>query len=123
MEKIVTIGDKEIKMRSSGATPIKYQTMFHRDLFVDMKPLFAGMKVNADGTSSIPMEAIEVFTRLAYDFACQGDPEMNTSFEDWLEQFEMMDMMTSFTDILDLWNIENLTHATAKKKNGRSTGR
>ena len=102
MEKTVTIGDKEIKMRSSGATPIKYKMIFNKDLFVDMKPLFAGMKVNADGTSSIPMEAIDVFTRLAYVFACQGDPELNTPFEDWLEQFEMMDMVTAVTDILDL---------------------
>ena len=43
--------------------------------------------------------------------------------EEWLDQFEMMDMMTAFTDILDLWNLENLTHATAKKKRGRSTGK
>lgn len=123
MEKTVTIGDKEIKMRSSGATPIKYKMIFNKDLFVDMKPLFAGMKVNADGTSSIPMEAIDVFTRLAYVFACQGDPELKDSFEDWLEQFEMMDMMTSFSDILDLWNTENMTHAVPKKKRGRSTGK
>ena len=119
MEKIISIGDKEIKMRSSGATPIKYKMLFNKDLFVDMKPLFVGMKKNADGTATIPIEAIDVFTRLAYVFACQGDPELDTSFEDWLEQFEMMDIMTSFTDLLDLWNTENLTHATAKKKNGR----
>lgn len=119
MTKTVIIGDKEIQMRSSGASPIKYKTIFNRDLYVDLQPILKGMKKRSDGTAYMPMEAIEVFTRMGYVFATQADPELlKTPFEDWLDQFELMELTTGFEQIVELWNMENTTTANLKKKDG-----
>lgn len=120
MQKIVTIGGKEIPMRSSGASPVKYKIIFNRDLYVDLQPILKGMKKKADGSAYMPMEAIDVFTRMGYVFATQADPELlKTSFEDWLDQFELMDLTAGFEQIVELWNMENTTTANLKKKNGK----
>ncbi|MDR3241809.1 MAG: hypothetical protein LBT37_06520 [Lactobacillaceae bacterium] len=43
MEKIITIGDREVKLVSSAATPIFYKAAFHRDFFADLSGVIETM--------------------------------------------------------------------------------
>lgn len=107
MERIIKIGDKEIYMKSTAATPMHYRNQFKgRDLLKEM----AGF--NGDDLSSIDTS---VFDRLAYIMS--GAFKDGISLEDWLEQFEMMEFIEAYEDIVELWMGSNDNQNISNSKN------
>lgn len=52
LEKTITIGDKQVKFRSSATIPRLYRAKFKRDIFKDLSRLESSYKGNSDDGSS-----------------------------------------------------------------------
>ena len=114
-ERIVKIDGKEVALRCSGATYIRYRNEFKKDLFVELQK-FASM---ADG--GLNDGAMETLLRATYVMAKQADKTITMGFEDWLDQFDLMGVMTGLEDALELITGSQLTLDEAKKNNNQPT--
>lgn len=119
MEKIVKIGDKEVKFRSSAALPHMYRRKFRRDIFVDMDALRKSIRKSKDGEDQLDIDSLEMFENLAWCFARHADPEVPDDVEEWLEQFETFDIYNILPDLFTMWTNENAGTSKLKKKNGK----
>ena len=61
LEKTITIGDKQVKFRSSATIPRLYRAKFKRDIFKDLSRLESSYKGNSDDGSSFEIEDLEIF--------------------------------------------------------------
>ena len=116
LEKTVTIGDKEVRFRSSATIPRLYRIKFKRDIFKDLSKLEASYskKRNEDGYFAI--EDLEIFENVAYIMAYHADHSIPDNIDDWLDQFEMFSIYEILPEILELWG-SNLVTDVASKKN------
>lgn len=115
MEKTITIGNKDVKVRSSGAIPHIYRRMFGQDLFLGMDALAKRLN-GKTGNVEMTSEDIELLERLAYCFAKHADPAVPDDLEEWLAGFEIMDVYQVFPEVMLLWSEENVSTSKLKKK-------
>ena len=73
LEKAITIGDKQVKFRSSATIPRLYRAKFKRDIFKDLSRLESSYKGNSDDGSSFEIEDLEIFENVAYIMAYHAD--------------------------------------------------
>ena len=73
LEKTITIGDKQVKFRSSATIPRLYRAKFKRDIFKDLSRLESSYKGNSDDGSSFEIEDLEIFENVAYIMAYHAD--------------------------------------------------
>lgn len=124
MIKTVTIGGKEVKFKSSAAILYLYRQQYGRDLIIDMAKLEANLHKNADGSSNLPIENLQIFEEMAYIFAKHADPEeVPDDIVEWLDQFEAFDIFEVFPVLIDMWAENTKTTSKLKKKNGTSTAK
>ena len=116
-ERIVNIDGKEVALRCSGATYIKYRNEFKSDLFTELQKFSEG-----DG-ETLPEGAMETLLKATYVMAKQADPTIKENFEDWLDQFDLMGSVTGIKDVLELITGNNLTLDEAKKNNDQQNGK
>lgn len=116
MIKTITIGDKEITLKSSAAIPHMYRRKFNRDIFLDMDKLQKMLAKKPGGAIEVGVEALEMFEALAWCFAKHADPAVPDNEEEWLEQFELMDIYNIFPELIDMWIGERTTTSKLKKK-------
>jgi hypothetical protein len=130
MQKTIKVGDKEVKLLSSGATPIFYSNFFGRDFFKDLSEVikFADTAQKANSADSDDVSnlqaAIEIFgsgTMLRfYDFlwiyAYNADRNIPT-LDEWLEQFEVFPIVDIMGDIIEMM----MSSISTKKGSGTST--
>ena len=116
LEKTITVGDKQVKFRSSATIPRLYRIKFKRDIFKDLSKLEASYskKKNEDGPFAI--ENLEIFENVAYIMAYHADHTIPDNIDDWLDQFEMFSIYEVLPEILELWG-SNLVTDVASKKN------
>ena len=116
LEKTITVGDKQVKFRSSATIPRLYRIKFKRDIFKDLSKLEASYskKKNEDGAFAI--EDLEIFENVAYIMAYHADHSIPDNIDDWLDQFEMFSIYEVLPEILELWG-SNLVTDVASKKN------
>lgn len=116
LEKTITVGDKQVKFRSSATIPRLYRIKFKRDIFKDLSRLeFSySKKKNEDGSFAI--EDLEIFENVAYIMAYHADHSIPDNIDDWLDQFEMFSIYEILPEILELWG-SNLVTDVASKKN------
>ena len=122
MENKVKIGEKEVRFKTSAAVTYLYRRKFGRDLIVDMAEIESKLQKNEDGTSSLPIDSLEMFEELAYMFAKHADPDgVPDDIAEWLEQFDTFDIYLVFPEIISLWMEENKSFSKLKKKGAKST--
>ncbi|MGA3675633.1 hypothetical protein [Lysinibacillus agricola] len=111
-EKIVKIGDKDVKFKVTGQTPLMYMAMFTGSDF--LKDFMTIEKAQAKG------EALEslTFYKIAYCLAKKGDSEI-PNIDEWLESFE--DGFPVFEVFSELMPLIQLNFTTTKKKTTRKT--
>ena len=116
LEKTITVGDKQVKFRSSATIPRLYRIKFKRDIFKDLSRLEStyAKKKNEDGSFAI--EDLEIFENVAYIMAYHADHSIPDNIDDWLDQFEMFSIYEILPEILELWG-SNLVTDVASKKN------
>ena len=88
LEKTVTIGDKQVRFRSSASVPRLYRIKFKRDIFKDLARLEKSFRENGgeDG-SMMEIDDLEIFENVAYIMAFHADPTIPSTIDEWLEQF------------------------------------
>lgn len=116
MEKLVTIGGREYKMRCSALLPRQYRFKFGSDLIADMSKLAAATKKAAKGQQ---MESVDltIFENVAWLMLKAGGEEVGESPEEWLDTLEgLFPVYEALPAIIELWAASNATTSTPKKK-------
>lgn len=121
LEKTITIGDKQVKFRSSATIPRLYRAKFKRDIFKDLSRLESSYKGNSDDGSSFEIEDLEIFENVAYIMAYHADHSIPATIEEWLDEFEMFSIYEVLPEILELWGMNLQTEIESKKKLHRSS--
>lgn len=127
MEKTVTIGEKEVKLRATAAVPRLYRIKFGRDLIKDtfgiQKALETaqeenpGGDANQIGMATLQQMDLSVMENIAYIMAKHADPQrVPTDPEEWLAQFEGMELYAAMKEILRFW-ADSMKGSVKAKKN------
>lgn len=112
MEKVIQIDGKEIKFKSSGATPMLYRKKFGKDLLLGMQKLNDSfVSQNYDNGS------LEVFENICYIMAKQADSTITENVDEWYDGFDMFSIYEVMPQIIDLWNSSSKVNIESKKNN------
>lgn len=118
MEKIISIGGKEVGFKATASTTKRYREKFNRDLFKDISALVPKMNDNSLGA-----EELEMFMNVAYIMAWQYDHTIPNDPDDWLDEFEMFDIYIILPEIIELWGLNTEQLEKPKKKVEAQSGR
>ena len=117
---IIKIGEKEVPVRATAATPIRYRQVFHKNLL----PYFYGTNGAKDE------EYAEMVGELTYIMArsAEGADMTKLSEEDylqWLEAFDPLDIASaeSATSVLNFYSGGAFTHEDVKKSPAQQSGK
>lgn len=123
IRKTIKIDGKDVVFQSSATIPRLYRLKFHRDIFRDLSKLEKSYKEQDDGTNNMEIEDLEIFENVAYIMAYHADPNIPSTIEEWLDQFEMFSIYEVLPEILELWGSNLFTEVTAKKNGVKPKGR
>ena len=95
MEQTLTIDGKQVRFKSTAATPRRYKVQFGRDFFRDMLKLFPLTKVDLEksqddeDTLQILIEALDfdMFYDILWSMAKTANKEIPEPME-WLDEFD-----------------------------------
>lgn len=108
IEKIIKIGDKEVKMRASAASPRIYRNVFGgSDMFAEVEKF----KIARETGGNYSFEVVE---NMAYLFAYQADENI-PDIETWLDGFGITELYEAMPQILELWEQNTETKSKEKK--------
>ena len=114
-EKTLSIGGREVKMKSSAAIPRLYRIKFKRDVFKDLSKLQTSYDNKEKTGGELQIEDLEIFENLAYIMAYHADPSIPETIEDWLDQFQMFSIYEVLPEILKMWGDNFVTDSESKK--------
>ncbi len=123
IRKTIRIDGKDVVFQSSATIPRIYRLKFHRDIFRDLSKLEKSYKEQDDGSKNMEIEDLEIFENVAYIMAYHADPNIPSTIEEWLDQFEMFSIYEVLPEILELWGSNLFTEVTAKKNGVKPKGR
>ena len=109
MERVIKIGNKELKLRSSLLTIIIYKNTFGTDLFNDIQKLDVTQTKDGNMTN-----AILVLFQIIYSL---HKPYINEGFEDFLNQFDF----NVISDVSTLEDISNVIGELLANGNGNTS--
>lgn len=119
MEKVIKVGDKDIRFRATGATMRIYRQRFQRDILQDMQHL----QKQRDSGKEFSAEALMCFENIAYVMAKQADPGIPDDPDEWLDSFDVFSIYQVLPQIFELWGINNISISSSKKKAKKPTAR
>ncbi|GGJ62029.1 hypothetical protein [Virgibacillus salexigens] len=123
MEKTIVIDGKEVRFKTTAATPLRYKAQFQSDFFADLLKLAPLKKLfpkNLD-VENMDVEKIQeamryldfdLFYNILWSMAKTADKSIPEPLE-WLDQFEVFPLKEIFPQVQDLIN-SNLQ--SSKKK-------
>ena len=114
-ERTLSIGGKEVKMKSSAAIPRLYRIKFKRDVFKDLSKLQTSYDNKEKTGGELQIEDLEIFENVAYIMAYHADPSIPETIEDWLDQFQMFSIYEVLPEILKMWGDNFVTDSESKK--------
>ena len=126
MEKTVTVGGKEVRMRASALIPRLYRIKFGRDMISDMRQLQKAYQkasdLPADATEEERQDAqlsvldLTIFENVAYTMAKHADKSLPATPDEWLDSIDgIFSVYDVLPQILELWGMSNRTTSVAKK--------
>ncbi len=123
-EKIVKVGGREVRFRSSAAVPRLYRIKFKRDIFRDIAKLEKNFaEKGSEEMSLMEIDDLEIFENVAYIMAWHADPSIPGSIDEWLENFEMFSIYEVLPEILELWGDNLMTQVDSKKNKQRAVAK
>lgn len=114
MEKIVKIGGKEIKLKSTAGTMMRYRNYFNRDFLKDLISLQTKLNERTEKGSQFDALELDMFEKVAWCMAKTADDNI-PSIEKWLDDFETFDIMQILPQIMELL-VSNMAQINDKKK-------
>ena len=106
-EKTVKIGDKEVRLRTSGYTPLFYNDLFHENIFAEMNGIISAAGVNG----TVPFEKVPILYKLAYCMAKEADDSI-PGIREWLGELNVYDIPDIAGELIKLWAAENQNQST-----------
>lgn len=106
-EKTIKIGNKEVRLRTSGYTPLLYSDLFHENIFAEMTGIISA----AGGTGTVPFEKVPVLYKLAYCMAKEADDSI-PGIKEWLGEFDVFDVPEIAGELISLWAADNQSQST-----------
>ena len=123
-EKVIKVGDREVKFRSSAAVPRLYRIKFKRDIFRDIAKLEKNFaEKGSEEMSLMEIDDLEIFENVAYIMAWHADPSIPGSIDEWLENYEMFSIYEVLPEILELWGDNLMTQVDSKKNKQRAVAK
>lgn len=129
MEKIIHVGNKEVKLKSTAGTMVRYRNNFNRDFIKDLLHLKSKIELKQGTGEELDAIDLEIFEKIAWSMAKTADDNI-PDIEHWLDEFETFDIMIILPQIMDLLvsNMKQLkqtketTERDRKKRNGKRSG-
>jgi len=116
MDKIIKIGDKEMKARASALIPRLYRYHFNRDIILDMKQLDDAMKKAKEENRDFSISDLTIFENVAWLFFKQGGESVGETPDEWLDSIDgVFSVYEALPQLLDLWGT-NLAQTSKPKK-------
>ena len=126
MDATIKIDGKDVKFRATARTPRLYRAIIGRDMIRDISALRKSFdKATSLGDSATEEEKqdatlsaadVEIFENVAYILARHANPEIATTPDDWLDEFNMFSIYEVLPELLKLWALNERTTSTLKKK-------
>lgn len=117
METTIKIDGKDVRFKSTAATPMLYRQKFNRDLLRDIHSLADEINRPKEARDDLSIRALNTFENMAYIMAKQGDPDtVPDSPQEWLDGFSVMPFYGIFPLLMDLWtgNVKGLEESKKK---------
>ena len=114
MEKVLIVNNKEIKMKSTAGTLVRYRNNFGRDLIKDMVRLQDKLKKVTNQGEQFEIVDLDLFEKIAWCMAKTADNNI-PDIEHWLDNFETFDIMKVLPEIMQLL-VDNLNQENESKK-------
>ena len=111
MEKIISIGGRDVGFKATASTTRRYRQKFNRDLFRDIESL-----VPKTNDQMLSADDLECFMNIAYIMAWQYDNLIPADPDEWLDQFEMFDIYYVLPQLIELWGLNVQQLEMPKKK-------
>ena len=127
MEKTITIGGQDFRLRASALIPRLYRFRFGRDMIRDMAQLEKAYKkasaIKEDATDEEQREAqlsaldLTIFENVAWTMAKNADSNIPNDPDKWLDSIDgVFSIYEVMPTILELWTAGLETTSTAAKK-------
>lgn len=114
MEKVLIIGNKEVKMKSTAGTMMRYRNNFNRDFIKDLVRLQRVLDNKLEKGEEFEALDLDIFEKLAWCMAKTADDSI-PDIEHWLDEFDTFDIMQVLPEIMGLL-IANMEQINSKKK-------
>lgn len=114
MEKTLKIGNKEVKMKSTAGTMMRYRNNFNRDFIKDLMALQKKLTNKIDTGTEFEAIDLDIFEKIAWCMAKTAD-NTTPDIENWLDQFDTFDIMQVLPEIMELL-VANMEQINSKKK-------
>lgn len=109
MEKTIVIDGKNVRFKSTGATPLRYKAQFGKDYFKEILKMGVYEKLSKLNTKNIKnikpedLEGLdfEVFYNIAWTLAKTADKEISDPIT-WLDTFDVFPMVEIIPELTDL---------------------
>lgn len=106
MEKTITIEGKSIRLKTSGALPLRFKAQFHKDYFSELLKLAPAIErldkkekdLTAEDLAAIDFD---VFYNIIWTLAKTADPTIPEPLT-WLDEFETFPIMDILVDCQDM---------------------
>ena len=106
-EKTITIGAKEVKLKTSAYTPLLYSNLFGGNIFSEMQEIVT----SAGNTGVVPFDKVLILYRLAYCMAKHAEPDL-PPMEEWMDQFDVYDIPEIAGELITLWAMDSQQKST-----------
>ena len=113
MERKITIGNKEVRLKSSLFTMIAYKNQFGTDLFQDVSK----MDVKEDKETQDVSSVIQVLFQIIYVL---NNPFNDVSFDEFLNQFDF-EVLTDTNSLTKAMQVIGELLGSAKNKQNNKT--
>lgn len=114
MEKVLNIGGKEVKMKSTAGTMMRYRNNFNRDFIKDLVSLQGKLTDKIEKGQEFEALDLDIFEKIAWCMAKTSDDNI-PDIEHWLDGFETFDIMQVLPEIMNLL-VANMEQINSKKK-------
>lgn len=103
MEKTLTIDGKEVKFKSTAATPLRYKAQFGKDYFSEIMKMGDLTKIKKDKLTYKELQKVdfETFYNIIWVLAKTANKTIPEPLE-WLDGFEEFPLMDIIPEVQDL---------------------
>lgn len=114
MEKTLNIGGKQVRMKSTAGTMMRYRNYFNRDFIKDLVKLQTKLTDKLETGQEFEALDLDLFEKIAWCMAKTAD-NSTPDIENWLDEFETFDIMQVLPELMNLL-VANMEQINDKKK-------